>query len=59
LPGHTAGTVSMIFEVKDNGAADSRASGGTKFSFVNDVPFDTYINSARKFTPACRAGATV
>jgi metallo-beta-lactamase class B len=49
-PGHTAGTVSMFFEVKDNGKPLSVAySGGTAFNFPNDVPhFDTYIYSQRK-----------
>ena len=49
-PGHTPGTVSMIFDVKDNGQPLTVAySGGTAFNFVNDVPhFDTYIDSQRK-----------
>lgn len=49
-PGHTPGTVSMLFEVKDNGRPLTVAySGGTAFNFVNDVPhFDTYIASQRK-----------
>jgi metallo-beta-lactamase class B len=62
MPGHTPGTLSMIFEVKDNGTPRTVAfSGGTEFNFVNDVPhFDTYINSARKFAAAAAAaGATV
>ena len=62
MPGHTPGTVSMIFQVKDNGAPRTVAfSGGTEFNFVNDVPhFDTYINSARKFAAAAAAaGATI
>src|ERR1700720_3672691 len=62
MPGHTPGTLSMIFQVKDNGAPLTVAfSGGTEFNFVNDVPhFDTYINSARKFpAAAAAAGATV
>jgi len=62
MPGHTPGTVSMIFQVKDNGAPLTVAfSGGTEFNFVNDVPhFDTYINSARKFAAAAAAaGATI
>jgi metallo-beta-lactamase class B len=62
MPGHTPGTVSMIFEVKDRGTPLTVAfSGGTEFNFVNDVPhFDTYINSARKFAAAAAAaGATV
>jgi len=61
-PGHTPGTVSMIFQVKDNGAPLTVAySGGTAFNFVNDVPhFDTYISSQRKMAAAAAtAGATV
>ncbi len=62
MPGHTPGTVSMIFQVKDHGTPLTVAfSGGTEFNFVNDVQhFDTYINSARKFAAAAAAaGATV
>ena len=61
-PGHTPGTVSMIFDVKDNGQPLTVAySGGTAFNFVNDVPhFDTYIDSQRKMAArAAAAGATV
>jgi metallo-beta-lactamase class B len=49
-PGHTPGTVSMFFQVKDNGRPLNVAySGGTAFNFQNDVPhFDTYIASQRK-----------
>jgi metallo-beta-lactamase class B len=49
-PGHTPGTVSMLFEVRDNGTPLMVAySGGTAFNFPNDVPhFETYINSQRK-----------
>jgi metallo-beta-lactamase class B len=55
-PGHTPGTLSMVFEVKDAGRPLMVAySGGTAFNFVNDVPhFDTYIASQRKM--AERAG---
>jgi metallo-beta-lactamase class B len=62
MPGHTPGTVSMLFEVKDNGTPRTVAfSGGTEFNFPNDVPhFDTYIDSARKFSAAAAtAGATI
>jgi metallo-beta-lactamase class B len=62
MPGHTPGTVSMIFQVKDRGVPRTVAfSGGTEFNFVNDVPhFDTYISSARKFAAAAAAaGATI
>ncbi len=56
-PGHTPGTLSMLFEVKDGGRPLMVAySGGTAFNFVNDVPhFDTYIASQRKM--AERAGS--
>jgi metallo-beta-lactamase class B len=49
-PGHTPGTLSMIFQVKDNGKPLTVAyNGGTAFNFPNDVPhFDTYIYTQRK-----------
>jgi metallo-beta-lactamase class B len=62
MPGHTPGTISMLFQVKDNGTPLTVAfSGGTEFNFPNDVPhFDTYIYSARKFAAAAAAaGATI
>src|SRR5215475_6525854 len=61
-PGHTPGTLSMIFQVKDNGKPLTVAySGGTAFNFVNDVPhFDIYIASQRKMgAAAAAANATV
>jgi metallo-beta-lactamase class B len=61
-PGHTPGTVSMLFEVKDKGTPLMVAySGGTAFNFPNDVPhFETYINSQRKMAAlAATANATV
>ena len=61
-PGHTPGTVSAIFQVKDNGRPLTVAySGGTAFNFVNDVShFETYINSQRKMAAAAAAaGATI
>jgi metallo-beta-lactamase class B len=61
-PGHTPGTVSMFFQVKDHGKPLTVAySGGTAFNFVNDVPhFDTYINSQRKMASlAAGLGASV
>jgi metallo-beta-lactamase class B len=61
-PGHTPGTTSMFFQVKDNGAPLTVAySGGTAFNFVNDVPhFDTYIASQRKMAGlAASLGASV
>jgi metallo-beta-lactamase class B len=61
-PGHTPGTLSMIFDVKDNGTPLTVAyNGGTAFNFVNDVPhFDTYIASQNKMAEAAaRANATI
>ena len=61
-PGHTPGTISMLFQVKDNGRPLTIAySGGTAFNFPNDVShFDTYINSQRKMAEAAaRANATI
>ena len=61
-PGHTPGTISMLFQVKDNGRPLTIAySGGTAFNFVNDAPhFDIYINSQRKMAEAAaRANATI
>jgi metallo-beta-lactamase class B len=61
-PGHTPGTLSMIFDVKDNGRPLTVAyNGGTAFNFINDVPhFDTYIASQKKMAEAAaRANATV
>ena len=61
-PGHTPGTLSMIFQVKDHGKPLTVAyNGGTAFNFVNDVAhFDTYIASQRKMAKAAAdAGATI
>jgi len=56
-PGHTPGTLSMLFEVKDHGRPLTVAySGGTAFNFVNDAPhFDIYIASQRKMAAAAAA----
>src|SRR6266851_2258136 len=53
-PGHTPGTLSMIFTVKDNGKPLTVAySGGTAFNFPSTVSnFDTYIKSQRKMAAA-------
>src|SRR6202051_3596068 len=53
-PGHTPGTLSMLFTVKDNGKPINVAySGGTAFNFPSTVPnFDTYIASQRKMAAA-------
>jgi metallo-beta-lactamase class B len=61
-PGHTPGTLSMIFQVKDNGKPLTVAyNGGTAFNFPNDVAhFDIYIASQRKFAKtAADSGATI
>src|ERR1700733_6686566 len=61
-PGHTPGTLSMLFTVKDNGKPLSVAySGGTAFNFPSTVPnVDTYISSQRKMAAAAAAAnATV
>jgi len=61
-PGHTRGTLSMIFPVKDNGKQLMVAySGGTAFNFPSTVGnFDIYINSQHKMAAAAAAAnATV
>jgi metallo-beta-lactamase class B len=61
-PGHTPGTLSMLFTVKDNGKPLNVAySGGTAFNFPSTVPnFDTYINSQSKMAgAAASSNATI
>lgn len=61
-PGHTPGTLSMFFEVKDAGRPLMVAySGGTAFNFPNDGPhFETYIASQHTMAQRAAAhGATV
>ncbi len=66
-PGHTPGTLSYTFTVRENGRPVNVAySGGTAFNFVNNTPnpgiqnFQTYIDSQRHIAEqAARAGATV
>jgi metallo-beta-lactamase class B len=61
-PGHTPGTLSMIFPVKDHGKTLMVAySGGTAFNFPRDpAHFDTYIASQKKFAAAAKAaGASI
>ena len=61
-PGHTPGTLSMIFPVKDRGRTLYVAyAGGTAFNFPSTVPnFDVYIRSQKKLAAAARAAnATV
>jgi metallo-beta-lactamase class B len=60
-PGHTLGTLSMIFTVKDHNKPITVAySGGTAFNFPKDVArYDTYIASQKKMAEAAKAaGAT-
>ncbi len=56
-PGHTPGTLSMIFTVKDNGKTLTVAySGGTAFNFPSTASnFDTYIKSQSKMAAAAAA----
>jgi len=61
-PGHTPGTLSMLFTVKDNGKPIQVAySGGTAFNFPSTVPnFETYIKSQSKMAAAAAgANATI
>src|ERR1700674_420013 len=61
-PGHTPGTLSMIFTVKDNGKPLTVAySGGTAFNFPSTTAnFDAYIKSQTKMAAAAAAAnATV
>jgi len=66
-PGHTPGTLSYTFPVREQGRPVTVAySGGTAFNFVNDTPdpgiqnFQSYIESQRHIAEeAARAGATV
>ena len=62
-PGHTPGTLSFTFPVRDNGRPVNVAySGGTAFNFVNNTPdpgiknFQIYIESQQHM--AARAAAT-
>lgn len=55
MPGHTPGTLSFLFEFKDDGKPIRVAyPGGTAISFTNPDPgfYDLYIGSARKFAQA-------
>ncbi len=61
-PGHTLGTLSMVFTVHDKGRPIAVAySGGTAFNFPpSKVRFDSYIASQRRLArAAAEAGATV
>lgn len=56
-PGHTPGTLSMTFPVKDRGRTLYVAySGGTAFNFPSTTPnFDIYIQSQKKMAAAAAA----
>ena len=61
-PGHTPGTLSFIFPVKDGGRTLTVAySGGTAFNFPREAQaFAVYRDSQKKMAEAARAaGATV
>jgi metallo-beta-lactamase class B len=66
-PGHTPGTLSYTFTVRDNGVPVNVVySGGTAFNFVNNTPepgirnFQTYIDSQKHIaSQAMTTGATV
>jgi metallo-beta-lactamase class B len=61
-PGHTPGTLSMLFTVKDKGKPlDVAYSGGTAFNFPSTAAnFNTYINSQSKMADAAAStNATV
>lgn len=66
-PGHTPGTLSYTFPVRDRGRQVNVAySGGTAFNFVNNTPdpgiknFQTYIDSQEHIAgQAAATGATV
>ncbi|MEO8049359.1 MAG: MBL fold metallo-hydrolase [Acidobacteriota bacterium] len=61
-PGHTPGTLSLLFPVKDHGKPLMVAySGGTAFNFPSTVPnFDRYIQSQNKMAAAAAsANATI
>lgn len=61
-PGHTLGTLSYLFPVKDHGKTLTVAySGGMGFNFPRSkARFDTYIASTEKIAAAAKAaGATI
>jgi len=61
-PGHTPGTISGVFEVRDRGKPLTVFySGGTEFNFPNDVGhFDQYLASVRRQAQLAKdAGATI
>lgn len=61
-PGHTPGTLSLLFPVKDGGRTLTVAyNGGTAFNFPNDkAHYETYLASQLKFAKVAKeAGATI
>jgi metallo-beta-lactamase class B len=56
-PGHTPGTVSIVYPVKDGGTTHRVATwGGTGFNFeLKSETFETYINSAARYRPIVAA----
>jgi metallo-beta-lactamase class B len=62
MPGHTPGTLSYLFEIKDNGKPLRAAYvGGTAIPFnATSAYYDQYIASAQKFAKAAAEyGATI
>ncbi len=62
MPGHTAGTISYLFEIKDNGKPVKVAYvGGTAIPFNGDAAYyDQYLQSSGKMAEAAAGyGATV
>jgi metallo-beta-lactamase class B len=62
MPGHTAGTLSYLFEVRDNGKPLRVAYvGGTAIPFNGDIAYyDGYIASSKEMAKAAASyGATV
>lgn len=55
-PGHTRGTLSPVFEVRDGGRTHhAMLWGGTAFNFGNDVPrLGTYIEATRRMAAIAR-----
>src|SRR6202521_441231 len=60
-PGHTPGTLSMLFTVKDRGRPINVAySGGTALNFSSTAPnFDIYIKSQSKMAAAAAASNAI
>jgi len=56
-PGHTLGTITPIFEVRDKGQRHrAMVWGGTAFNFGRDMPrLDAYIDATRRLAQVARA----